>query len=201
MDKYSINNKWVEFDPDPLIKLLKKQWPKEKKAIDALKKCKKGWWRSPAYLSFTTDILENRTEKNILLLDENKKTIALDYLKNGLIGGIEFFDRLHLLKLPSWWLDMAETPNNPEWQPFEAAAILPLIGTQVMAQSLQECTQGYWRTPTYFCFSEHTLDYIQRHFGVYKKFIERNGKCLAIDRFRDGTIIGIQYLNNEHISL
>jgi len=81
----------VDFDPDWIIDLVKVQEPLRKDIIDALKKCKKGYWNSKAWVYFADkDGPEWQIAENFILNHETKGLIVLDLLKNGKIGGIEF---------------------------------------------------------------------------------------------------------------
>lgn len=83
---------------DEIIKLVREQEPNRQDLIQALQKCKGGYWSSNGYYSFVDSKNANQTDADwqhdecIVLEQENKGDIVIDLLKGGRIGGIEFID-------------------------------------------------------------------------------------------------------------
>jgi len=88
--------KWEAYDPDWLVKIALEQIPIETEVINSIRKCRKGFWESRAYVYFVNP--ENANEpnaewqfgQNLILKDKKKGEIVLDILKDNRLGGIEF---------------------------------------------------------------------------------------------------------------
>ncbi len=76
--------------------MVKEQEPDRVDINDALANCKDGNWESRAYVFFVSPKNANQPgsdwqfKENIVLEHEKVRTIVIDYLKSGKIGGIEF---------------------------------------------------------------------------------------------------------------
>jgi hypothetical protein len=89
------------FNINEIIKLVKEQEPDRQELIHALQKCKSGYWSSNGYYQFIDSRNANQAgadwqhDESIVLEQENKGDIVIDLLKDGRIGGIEFFDLIN----------------------------------------------------------------------------------------------------------
>jgi len=105
-----------KFEPDWIIELVKKQYPDKQSFISALEKCKLGKWdckndfksidEFDGYIYFVSNENANCPGAEWQICDglmlthkisrpnkkyKKKRTILIDRLKDGRIGGIEFF--------------------------------------------------------------------------------------------------------------
>ena len=88
--------KWHSYNPTWLVELAQIQCPSEKWLHTALGKCTQASGHIP-YIYFVNPCRPNKSgsewqfEKSLTLEDPEKGELILDILKDGRIGGIEFF--------------------------------------------------------------------------------------------------------------
>ncbi len=88
------------FDIKWIIEMIKEQEPDRVDLIDQLKKSERKKWIRQPYINFVSGERPNQLgsewqiDENIVLEHETEGTIALDILKDGRIGGIEFINQI-----------------------------------------------------------------------------------------------------------
>ena len=90
----------VEVDIDEIIELTKVQEPGRLDLINAIYKCKNGYWSSTGYYRFVDSTNANKPgaewqhSECIIIEDTSNGNIVIDLLKDGRIGGFEFLKLL-----------------------------------------------------------------------------------------------------------
>jgi len=100
-----------EFNPDFVIELILKKYPERLDLIEKLKKCRSGYWISPAYIKFFN-------QKNVDIIEcvdlclAGTPTVILDLVSDGRIYGIEFWENFD--QLDSTRVSYKQKNRNPE---------------------------------------------------------------------------------------
>ena len=87
-------------DINYLVGLVQEQEPSRSDLIDALNNCKDGFWENDKYYRYVVSTNANQPgaewqhSEGIVLEQDSKGDIVIDYLMDGRIGGIEFLDPL-----------------------------------------------------------------------------------------------------------
>ena len=82
-------DKTVPYDIAFIVSLIKLQHPKEIEVAKNFELCRKGYWKSKAYIQFVDPIEPNQPgykwqiDRNIFLEDESEGTIVIDVLKEN----------------------------------------------------------------------------------------------------------------------
>ena len=92
--------RWEPYDPAWLVEAARKQVSEEPWLPEALARCTRCSWESPAYVHFVDPSSPNeegaqwQCDVNIIIEHESEGVLVLDILKDRRVGGLEFLDRL-----------------------------------------------------------------------------------------------------------
>jgi hypothetical protein len=91
---------WVPYDSTWLVEVARRQEPDDSALNAALAKCTLGAWESPAYIYFVDPVNANRPgaewqiDRGVAFEETPFGFVAVDILKDGRVGGVEFVDRV-----------------------------------------------------------------------------------------------------------